>query len=268
MTTPDILALDFDGVLCDGMAEYFETSRRTAARAWPGERVPGAEHLPAFRRLRPVIMTGWEMPLLLRAIGQGRPESDILEGWPMVRDEQIGTSPHGAALVEWLTRTLDEVRREWIAADRADWIARNAPYCELEALRGLVGKPERAVLVTTKEGEFARLILDVWRVPLAEIQGKEAGTHKCDNLRALIAAYTETHGRRPRLWFVEDRFETLAHVTTHADLEDVGLFLAAWGYNTAGTRAEARGSRRVRLLELDQFRQGLGAWPSARAASA
>ena len=180
MTTPDILALDFDGVLCDGMAEYFETSRRTAARAWPGERVPGAEHLPAFRRLRPVIMTGWEMPLLLRAIGQGRPESDILEGWPMVRDEQIGTSPHGAALVEWLTRTLDEVRREWIAADRADWIARNAPYCELEALRGLVGEPERAVLVTTKEGEFARLILDVgacrWRRSRARKRERTSAT--------------------------------------------------------------------------------------------
>jgi hypothetical protein len=33
---PDILAIDFDGVLCDGMREYFETSRRTYARVWPG----------------------------------------------------------------------------------------------------------------------------------------------------------------------------------------------------------------------------------------
>jgi hypothetical protein len=32
VTTAGILALDFDGVLCDGMAEYFEMSRRTAAR--------------------------------------------------------------------------------------------------------------------------------------------------------------------------------------------------------------------------------------------
>jgi len=29
MAIPDLLAIDFDGVLCDGMAEYFETSRRT-----------------------------------------------------------------------------------------------------------------------------------------------------------------------------------------------------------------------------------------------
>ena len=77
----------------------------------------------------------------------------------------------------------------------------------LEELRQLIAEPDRAVLVTTKEGEFARLILDEWRVRLADIQGKEAGTHKCDNLRALIGAYTTAHGRRPRVWFVEDRFE-------------------------------------------------------------
>ena len=148
----------------------------------------------------------------------------------------------------------------WTPADRAGWIGRNVPYCGLDELRRLVGEAERAVLVTTKEGEFARLILDDWRVKLADIQGKEAGTHKCDNLRALIAAYVTAHGRRPRVWFVEDRLETLEHVTTHPDLEDVGLFLAAWGYNTPAARATAQASKRVHLLELDRFRRGLDAW--------
>ena len=159
-----------------------------------------------------------------------------------------------------LTHTLDEVRREWIATDPRDWLERNVPYCSLEEVRRLVTEPERSVLVTTKEGEFARQILDHWSVHLADIQGKEAGTHKCDNLRSLIANYTEVYGRRPRLWFVEDRLETLQHVTTHADLADVGLFLADWGYNTAETRAAVHGGGRIRLLALDRFRQGLAAW--------
>jgi hypothetical protein len=262
MRAPNILALDFDGVLCDGMAEYFETSRRTSARVWPGEPVPNDEVFPTFRRLRPVIMTGWEMPLLLRAIGQGRPESDIVRNWTGVRDEEAGSRSHSREeLISLLTKTLDEVRREWIAADRPGWIRRNASYCGLDELRRLVGEPERCVLVTTKEGEFARLILDEWRVKLADIQGKEAGTHKCDNLRTLIDEYTKARGRRPRVWFLEDRLETLEHVTTHLDLEDVGLYLAAWGYNAPETRAAARASKRVRLLELDQFRRGLEAWP-------
>jgi hypothetical protein len=261
MSLPNILALDFDGVLCDGMREYFEASRRTCMKIWPAATVPGEEIFPAFRALRPVIMTGWEMPLLLRAIAQGRPEAAILQGWEKVRDELVNTGTlHGPALVNALTHTLDEVRRAWIAADPRDWLARNVPYGTLDEVRRLVAEPERTVLVTTKEGEFAHLVLDHWRVHLADIQGKEAGTHKCENLRALLADYTALHGRRPRLWFVEDRLETLQHVTTHADLADVGLFLAAWGYNTPETRASVQGDGRIHLLALDQFRQGLSTW--------
>jgi hypothetical protein len=261
MSIPNILALDFDGVLCDGMREYFEASRRTCMQVWPAERVFGEDLFAAFHALRPVIMTGWEMPLVLRAIVQGRPEADLLQRWEKVRDELVNEGPlQGQALVSALTHTLDEVRRVWIAADRRDWLERNVPYCSLDEVRRLVAEPERTVLVTTKEGEFARQILDHWDVHLANIQGKEAGTHKCDNLRTLIADYTVAHGQRPRLWFVEDRLETLQHVTTHDDLADVGLFLAAWGYNTPETRASVQKDGRIRLLTLDQFRQGLVAW--------
>jgi hypothetical protein len=169
-------------------------------------------------------------------------------------------TPQGKALGATLTHTLDEVRRAWIVATVDDWLARNAPYCPLDEVRRLLAEPECAVLVTTKEGEFARQILDHWDVHLADIQGKEAGTHKCDNLRTLIAQYMVTHGRRPVLWFVEDRLETLQHVTTHADLNDVGLFLATWGYNTPAVRASVPDHGRIRLLGLEQFRSGLTTW--------
>jgi hypothetical protein len=261
MAIPNILALDFDGVLCDGMREYFETTRRTYLKVWPTDTVPGEDLFPAFRTLRPVIMTGWEMPILLRAIVHGHPITAVLQGWEKVRDALVNDGPlQGTALVSALAHTLDEVRRAWIAADPRDWLERNVPYCSLDEVRRLVAEPERTVLVTTKEGEFARQILDHWSVHLADIQGKEAGTHKCDNLRGLIADYTKVYGRRPRLWFVEDRLETLQHVTTHADLADVGLFLATWGYNTEETRAAVQGGGRIRLLALERFRQGLAAW--------
>lgn len=261
MSVPTILALDFDGVLCDGMREYFEASLRTYRKIWPNASVPGDDFFPTFRRLRPVIMTGWEMPLLLYAIVHGQPEAAILQSWENIRDELVSVGPlQGSALIQALTHTLDEVRRAWIAVDRRDWLQRHVPYVALEEVRRLVGEPEHTVLVTTKEGEFAGQILKHWDVQLADIQGKEAGTHKCDNLRGLIIDYLAVHGRRPSLWFVEDRLETLQHVTTHADLTDVGLFLAAWGYNTAQTRASVLGAGRIRLLALEQFRQGLSAW--------
>jgi hypothetical protein len=261
MTIPDILALDFDGVLCDGMREYYEASRRTYSKIWPGEQVPDAALFSTFQALRPVIMTGWEMPLLLRAIAQGRPTSALLQHWEAVRDEMVKSAePQGDRLVSLLAQTLDEVRREWIATDRRDWLESNVPYCPLDDVRRLLAEPEHAILVTTKEGEFARHILEHWGIQLADIQGKEAGTHKCENLRTLIADYTAAHGGRPHLWFLEDRLETLQHVTIHPDLADVRLFLADWGYNTPEMRASVGGNGRIRLLDLEQFRGGLSTW--------
>ena len=48
MNIPDILALDFDGVLCDGMREYFEASRRTYMRVWPDEQPQARSSFPPF----------------------------------------------------------------------------------------------------------------------------------------------------------------------------------------------------------------------------
>jgi hypothetical protein len=259
---PDILALDFDGVCCDGMREYFETSRRTHAAVWPAEPTPTAATFDAFAALRPVILSGWEMPVLLRAIAQGRPRADVLGNWERVREQVLVAAPGaGPTLVDRLGQTLDRVRRESIARDPGAWLDLHAPYGTLEELRRLVAAPARAVLVTTKEGEFARLILDRWAVRFADVQGKEAGVHKCLNLRGLIEAWVAAHGRRPRLAFVEDRLETLQHVTTHSDLDDVALFLAAWGYNTEAARAIAAADPRIRLLTLEQFRRGTASWP-------
>jgi hypothetical protein len=224
--------------------------------------MPGAGHFDVFAALRPVILSGWEMPVLLHAITQGRPRAEILAGWERVRDQLVAAGPiAGPALIDRLGQTLDRVRRERIATDLTGWLGLHVPYGSLEELRRLVAEPAQAVLVTTKEGEFARLILDRWEVRLADVQGKETGVHKCLNLRGLIAAWVAAHGRRPRLAFVEDRLETLQHVTTHPDLDDVALFLAAWGYNTEAARATAAADPRIRLLTLEQFRAGLAAWP-------
>jgi hypothetical protein len=257
---PGILALDFDGVLCEGIREYFETSRRTCAEVWPGEGLPGDDAFPAFKELRPVIETGWEMPVLLRAIGRGRDPREVASAWPATRDALLGEDARPRnALVAALKSTLDEVRRRWIAADRQGWLDHHALYGTAEDIRRLVAEPPRTAIVTTKEGEFARHLLGHWKIDVADVQGKEAGSHKCENLRQLVAAHG-AGGGRPVLWFVEDRLETLRCVSTHDDLADVGLFLAGWGYNTAATRASVSGDRRVRLLSLERFTRGLAGW--------
>src|SRR5262245_4629831 len=267
MAIPDILALDFDGVLCDGMREYFETSRHTYRRVWPREPAPADDSLAAFRRLRPVILSGWEMPLLLRAIVRGVPEGDVLRDWEKVCEDLAREAgrPDRDGLVHLLGTTLDQVRRESIAADRAAWAALNEPYESLDDLRRLVAEPPQALVVTTKDGEFSRGVVDNGKEKIADVQGKEARIHECENLRALIKAHESAKGCRPTIWFVEDRLETLEHVTTHEDLSDVGLYLATWGYNTEEARARTKENPRIHLLKLEEFKGGLQSWPQRQA---
>jgi hypothetical protein len=68
VTSPQLLALDFDGVICDGMEEYFQTSLRVYEQIWcDRDRSTLNEFAADFAQLRPLIESGWEMPLLLRS---------------------------------------------------------------------------------------------------------------------------------------------------------------------------------------------------------
>src|SRR5438270_162161 len=74
MTPPRILALDFDGVVCDGRPEYFETAWQAYVAAWPAPALTSsrpARIAARFSALRPLIESGWEMPLLVHALLAG-----------------------------------------------------------------------------------------------------------------------------------------------------------------------------------------------------
>ncbi len=53
---PTIIALDFDGVICDGLREYFATTKRAYEQIWQQKPEQKLEELEiSFYRLRPVI---------------------------------------------------------------------------------------------------------------------------------------------------------------------------------------------------------------------
>jgi phosphoglycolate phosphatase-like HAD superfamily hydrolase len=254
-----VLALDFDGVLCNGLREYFEASRRAAMRVWPVPTLRGRPALRArFDRLRPVIMSGWEMPVLLRALALGVAERRVRAAWPDVRETVVGGGEDRNALVARLRHALDDVRRDWIRNDPRGWLAAHQPYAPPARLRTVLASAARVVVVTTKEGEFARRILSSWGLHVDDVQGKEAGEHKCDNLLAV-----RERDAGSRVAFVEDRLETLECVARCSArdprLADIGLFLASWGYTTPAARAIARHHPRIRLLSLRDFIRGVAA---------
>lgn len=253
-SAPELLALDFDGVLCDGLREYFQTAWRAYCQIWlPAELEPPTGLAERFYRLRPVIETGWEMPVLLRALVSGTADAAVLAEWPTIARQIVmrDTLDPGE-----LASIVDGTRDAWIQADLPGWLAQHQFFPGTIAwLKTLA--PERWVIVTTKESRFVRQLLSDRNIDIASdrLFGKEVGRPKYETLELLQT-------RTRHLWFVEDRLPALQAVTTRPALAKTRLFLAEWGYTTATHRQVALASDRVQLLSLAAFVSDFSQWPA------
>jgi phosphoglycolate phosphatase-like HAD superfamily hydrolase len=254
---PNILALDFDGVVCDGLLEYFATTKRAYQQIWSAE--VDDSFAPSFYRLRPVIETGWEMPILLRAIVSGISEAEILQDFQAIA-LQI-TKAEGLSK-QMVVQKLDGVRDDWIKHNLADWLSLHRFYPGIiEQLGKIINSTVKLYIVTTKEGRFTKQLLNQQGIdlPVAQIIGKESKRPKYETLRILQDRHQQP-GENIQITFVEDRLQALQQVAQQDDLQFVELFLADWGYNLEGDRAIADQDRRIKLLSLERFCQDLANW--------
>ncbi|HTL89304.1 MAG TPA: HAD family hydrolase [Leptolyngbya sp.] len=258
MSTPRVLALDFDGVICNGLKEYFQTAWQAYAQIWQADATPDESFAPAFYRLRPVVETGWEMPVLIRALVLGIEEEKILQNWVSIASQIIIDEDLKPLSISAI---LDGIRDDQIATNLQNWLAEHEFYPGvLDRLKTLLNSPTDLFIISTKEGRFIKQLLHQQGIEIKDqqIYGKEAKRPKHQILLELQQAYGDVP-----IWFVEDRLQTLRLVEQREGLEKIGLFLADWGYNTASERQEAEKSDRVALLSIERFTQDLATWRPA-----
>jgi phosphoglycolate phosphatase-like HAD superfamily hydrolase len=268
MTAPRILALDFDGVVCDGRPVYFETGWQAYVAAWPKPALTAlrpAAIAARFSELRPLIESGWEMPLMVHALLAGVGDDALKDRAAWLQAAPGLMKPSGVS-AETLGRALNTVRDDWFARDPASWVALHRFYPGVPAaMAALLGGPTEVVIVTTKAERFARALLASADPRLAQVTviGREPGkpVPKPDILRRL-ADRAGLGADGAGLWFVEDMLETLESTAERPELAGARLFLCDWGYNVAADRAHAARHRRIRVLSLPQFAGPLDAWPA------
>lgn len=243
-----VLALDFDGVLCDSSREVFVIAIDTYSAKEPGARL-----LDALMPLREDAFDGGEEfrthPLYLRFM-------DLL---PLGnRAEDFGVSLQaletGAALPDQASydefyRTLDgtwlsdyhrrfyEVRSQLRSEDLSGWLKLHLPYPGLaDALRRHNG-PTTPAVATAKDARSVQLLLDELSVSdLFEpdlILDKQTGVEKTRHLEILRE---RTGVEYPEITFVDDKLNHLVKVS-HLGVRPV---LAGWGFNTHREHSLAR----------------------------
>jgi phosphoglycolate phosphatase-like HAD superfamily hydrolase len=256
---PDVLAFDFDGVICDGLWEYFQTAWRAYCQLYDLSPQPPPEGLAErFYPLRPVIETGWEMPVMLRAMMMGASDAEILAQWPAMALpylEACHLTPKAAA------QAVDTVRDTWINTDLEAWLALHRFYPPLLAvLRSAIGTLP-TYIISTKEGRFIQQLLHQNGIDIDPgfILGKEKKQPKYETLRQLLEQYS-VPDQPAHIWFFEDRIKALQAVKAQPDLETVTLFLADWGYNLESDRELARQDSQIHLLSLEAIVQEYFQW--------
>jgi phosphoglycolate phosphatase-like HAD superfamily hydrolase len=255
-----MLALDFDGVVCDGMDEFFQSSRRALAEV-TGR--PAPEGLrDRFARLRPVVESGWEMVVLVGVLAEGAPADDaaLTDGarWAAARDGYVRAQ---ALDQRRLTAALDGVRERWLEQDAAGWLRLHRFYPGVsDWLRRLAADGQLVYVLSTKGKPFLDALL-AWqevRLPSEQVIGKaEPKREKWDVLRELA-------GQRglptEAVWFVEDRLATLLDLRRHATDLAAELFLADWGYIFPDRDPAAARAAGIPVLSLARMTGPFDGW--------
>ena len=221
-----LLALDFDGVICDSASEAFVVAVRTFREIFPelplgASAEESAELLARFIESMPLGNRAEDYGVVLAALAQEHALPD-----------QAAYDAFRAGLSRERLRRYHErfyrVRAAWEQYDAAGWLARLQPYPGLyELLRRRAGDV-RLALATAKDRHSVRRILAAHGAgdlfPDGFVLDKEAGEKKHEHVARLM----ELAGcAAAELTFVDDKVNHLE------DVAPLGTrcVLAAWGYN-------------------------------------
>jgi phosphoglycolate phosphatase-like HAD superfamily hydrolase len=242
-----VLALDFDGVLCDSARETGITGWKVARDLWQDmvEPLPPQSLLDKFFHARPVIETGFEAILMMRLLKDGAEPEDLLESFQWRLQEYLVRPGTDAVR---LKRLYGAVRDRWIQEDPQGWLSLSPLYPGVGKTLNNLPSGVSCYIVTTKQERFVQQLLEYNGVPCAldHIFGLDRGMTK----EAMLLLFLERHPNN-RVHLVEDRLATLKRVLPQPDLAAVRLHMACWGYNTESECREA-GRLNIHLLsELD-----------------
>ncbi len=252
-----ILVLDFDGVICDSADETARAGWLAGSIIWPD----WAKHditprfIREFRKLRPLLHTGFESIAILKAIEEEYSIPFVKSNYHFLM-RQIFTSTQYN--FDELKDIMDRVRSDWIRINERDWLSRHRFFYGFDSFIPAAWKKYDAVyILTTKHGRFAKKLLDYAGIDFDEdfIIGLEKGKDKNESLKELIERYSEGDdpSDKPEVIFLDDRFLTLEKVLKDPDLSSIKLFMPCWGYNYSEERYAAEEDERISLIELDDL---------------
>ncbi len=224
---PTLLALDFDGVICESVDECHLTALN-AYRRLAGERelvtdfaALEPQAVERFRQLRPLARNAPEFWAVVHFTYHQPGAVDVERFYDMVQAES-------AQLATFETHFF-QVRGELRANDPTGWLNLNRMYPQFRTGWEQIKDRQPVFIITTKDRESIRLFNRAWSlgIPDSHLWTKERGTDKAVALTTLAG---ETGCRPADFLFVDDHIYHAQRVAATG----ARCFLALWSHPTPG----------------------------------
>jgi len=249
-----LFLFDFDGVIVDGMNEYWHSSLLACEKFLNSPNISIKKILyhkvsNTFKSIRPWVNYGWEMVIIVHEIirtenplnhtNQKKFINKYYENCQKILQDNYW-------LAEDLQKFLDEARRYQIEKDFDMWAGLHNPFYEvLEFIEKLKDEKINTGIITTKGEIFARKFLNKLNIYPKFVFGYESGT-KIEIAENLSKEY-EVIG------FIEDRRKTLENIKMNNNTKNIPCYLADWGYLKDSDR---RGiPEEIKIIKLEDIKK-------------
>ena len=226
-----LILLDFDGVIVNGIDEYWYSSKLACEKyllANSNNLNISNDHevQKIFAEIRPWVKYGWEMVLIAHELLKtyeplnNLTKNSFLENYEENCSKLL--SEYSWNSIE-LQHCLDKARLFQIKNDLQKWLSLHRPYNEVISFIRIAQEKGYSVgVISTKGKTFTSKILTNLKTFPELIFGYESGS-KVDIISKLSLSY-DIRG------FVEDRRITLLNILQNNQTKFINCYLAEWGY--------------------------------------
>ena len=254
MTDQKIFLFDFDGVIVDGMDEYWHSSLLACDKFLNSPNIAVDQKLykkvpNIFKEIRPWVKYGWEMILIVHEIIK---KENSLNNFN--KDNYINKYHQNCQrilkdncwLAKDLQKILDKSREYQIEKDFEKWVNLHNPFFEVvKFIEELKKREIKTGIITTKGKIFAEKILKQLNIFPEFVFGYESGTK--------IEIAEKVNQTYEILGFIEDRKKTLIDIKQNYKTSHIPCLLADWGYLKETDRYNLNNG--IKLLKLDNLEQ-------------
>ncbi len=256
MKDKKLILFDFDGVIVDGMNEYWRSSLLACKYYLNSKDIcsdvnPDLKTSNVFISLRPWIKYGWEMVIITHEIIKRNDPLNNENKNRFLKNYQKNFS----AIIEknsWdsnkLQQYLDQARELQISDNFDRWISLHKPFMEVvQFIKRAKNDGYKIGIITTKGKLFTEKILTKIDISPDFLYGYESGS-KTEIITKLITDF-KIKG------FLEDRLKTLINVMRNSQTSNVPCYLADWGYLKESDRFNL--PEKIKLLKLNDLNNKL-----------